>query len=295
MELRHLRYFLAAAEAGNVTRAAERCFVAQSALSTQIARLEAEVGSELFVRSARGVRLTAAGEALRPRAEHLLAVADKLKADMAALRGILAGSLRIGMIQGAPQSLDLVGLIAEFHSRYPDVDISVRTGASNQLARDVLDSALDLAIVATRPEELPGALLVTPLFNDPLVAVVMSDDLILDDQPVSLDSLAQMGPFIHHQSESGLRQSVNAAFERAQVAIDSPFELDQIADMVKLVAAGAGVTIVPSSAVPPETVARLSLTVLKLQDTDAQHTVNAVTTAGPSTAATAFVDMLRSH
>lgn len=292
MELRHLKYFLAVAQAGNVTRAAERCFVAQSALSAQIARLENELGSDLFVRSTRGMRLTVAGEALRPRAAHLLAEADRLQKDMAALRGVLAGSLRIGMIQGAPSALDIVDLVAAFHDRHPGVDLFVRTGVSAELTRDVRDGTLDVAIVATQGSALPSALTLTPLISDPLVAVVPHTCPLPTDRPVTVELLIEQGPFIHYHHGSGLRHSVTATFERAGVEVDTPFELDQIADMIRLAAVGAGVTIVPSSAVQPDTLRGASVRVLPLLGDDAQHVINAVTAAGASAATLAFLEVL---
>ena len=293
MELRHLRYFLAVAETGNVTRAAERCFVAQSALSSQIARLETELGSDLFVRSTRGMRLTPAGEALRPRAVRLLAEAGRLQEEMAALRGVLAGRLRIGMIQGAPPALDIVGLLAAFHDQHPGIELFVRTGASDDLARDVADGNLDVAVVAERGPDLPASLTVTPLIDDPLVAVVAPACPLPAGCAVSVSRLVEHGPFIHYQRGSGLRHSVTAAFDRAGVEVDASYELDQIADMVRLAALGAGVTIVPTSAVHGGHLTEAHAHVLPLQDEAALHTVSAVSASGVSAAALAFLGLLR--
>jgi DNA-binding transcriptional LysR family regulator len=79
MELRHLRYFVAVAETGNLSRAAEKLFIAQPPLSVQIRQLEDEMGTPLFVRHPKGVRLTAAGEALLPEARLLLDRAAHIK------------------------------------------------------------------------------------------------------------------------------------------------------------------------------------------------------------------------
>ncbi len=293
MELRHLRYFLAVAATGNVTRAAEQCFVAQSALSAQIVRLETELGSALFVRSTRGMRLTPSGEALRPRAALLVAEAERLQEDMAALRGFMAGRLRIGMIQGAPRRLSVAGLVTAFHEQHPGVDLFVRSGASADLARDVLDGGLDVAVVAERGPDLPPGLTVTPLIDDPLVAVVPPDCPLSADSPVSVGLLLEQGPFIHYRRGSGLRHSVIRAFERAGVEVEAPFELDQISDMVQLATAGAGVTIVPLSAVGPECPAGTRVRVVPLRDEAALHTLSAVSPAGASTATTAFLLLLR--
>jgi len=247
MELRHLRYFLAVAQAGNVTKAAEQCFVAQSALSSQIGRLEAELGSELFLRSTRGMRLTSAGETLRPLASRLLNEAARVEEEMAALRGVVAGRLRLGMIQGPPAHLDIVELVAAFHRLHPGVELQVHTGASEDLARDVLDGLLDLAVVALREPSLAATLSVTALIDDPLVAVLSREAGLTPEKAVSVARLLEHGPLIHYRQGSGLRRSVTAAFERAGVEVEAPFELDQVSDMVRLAMRGVGVTIVPSS------------------------------------------------
>ncbi|MGV7350041.1 LysR family transcriptional regulator [Mycobacterium kansasii] len=293
MELRHLRYFLAVADTGNVTRAAERSFVAQSALSAQIARLEAELGSDLFVRSTRGVRLTAAGEALLPLATRLLSDADRLLEHMAALRGVLTGSLRIGMIQGAPRSLNIAELIADYHSRHSGIKMYVRTGASDQMIRDVAEGTLDIAIVATHGADTPAGLLLTPLVDDPLVAVFAATGALRQGGPISVQQLVEQGPFIHYRRGSGLRQSVTETFERAGIEAETHFELDQIADMVMLAAVGTGVTIVPASAVRPDGLIGASVNVLPLQDPGAQHRVSAVTIRGASPATSAFLELLK--
>src|SRR5580658_3924177 len=107
MELRYLRYFLAVAETRNFTRAAAQCFVAQSALSEQIARLEVEVGTALFARTSRTVRLTAAGEVLVPLARRVLADVELAQAELDALGGLRRGRLRLGLLQAAASGMDL--------------------------------------------------------------------------------------------------------------------------------------------------------------------------------------------
>ena len=107
MELRHLRYFTAVAETLSFTQAAAECGVAQSALSQQIARLEKDVGAELFTRSSRQVRLTEPGAVLLPWARRLLADAEQAQQDIDALAGLRRGRLRLGVIQTVNSAVDL--------------------------------------------------------------------------------------------------------------------------------------------------------------------------------------------
>lgn len=111
MELRHLKYFLAVASASSLTKAAAECYVAQSALSEQIARLEAEVGARLFARNSRSVRLTAAGEVLVPLAQRILADVETAQAELDALGGLRRGRLRLGLIQTSGSAIDLAEVV----------------------------------------------------------------------------------------------------------------------------------------------------------------------------------------
>src|SRR5262249_46239419 len=100
MELRHLTYFVAIAEEGSMSRAAERLWVAQPGRSSQIRRLEDELGITLFERHSRGVELTEAGELLLERARAVLTAADAARSTAAALEAGLAGSIKIGSATG---------------------------------------------------------------------------------------------------------------------------------------------------------------------------------------------------
>ena len=120
MELQQLRYVVTVAELGNFTRAAERCFVVQSALSHQIARLEQELGARLFHRTSRQVRLTAAGEAFLPAARQCLEAADRARAEVAAATGEIRGRLSVGAIPTVA-AVDVPAAMRTFHERHPHV------------------------------------------------------------------------------------------------------------------------------------------------------------------------------
>ncbi len=139
MDLRHLKYFLAVAETRNFTQAAASCYVAQSALSQQIARLEKDVGARLFSRtSSRSVRLTAAGELLEPLARRILADVDNAQAALDALSGLRRGRLRLGLLQTRASSVDLVEVMADYHAHHPGIDFHVTNAPSAEMAAAVL-------------------------------------------------------------------------------------------------------------------------------------------------------------
>jgi DNA-binding transcriptional LysR family regulator len=146
MELRHLRYFIAIAEEGSFTRAAERLWVAQPGLSTQIRRLEAELGVKLFERHTRGVDLTAAGELFFERARAALAAADDALSTGRDLEAGLVGAVCLGIASEASWS-PLPELLDEFRPDRRKIELTVVVSHGGTLLRDLRDGRLD-AVVA---------------------------------------------------------------------------------------------------------------------------------------------------
>jgi DNA-binding transcriptional LysR family regulator len=145
MELRHLRYFAAIAEERSFTRAAERLWVAQPGLSTQIRRLESELGVQLFERHTRGVELTAAGELFLERARTALAAVDIARSTGRDLEEGLVGSVRLGVVTGAgwPGTAALLG---HFGRERPAVEVTVVETYGGTLLRDLRGGRLDAVI-----------------------------------------------------------------------------------------------------------------------------------------------------
>jgi len=156
MELRHLRYFVAVAEERSFTRAAEKLWIAQPGLSTQIRRLESELGVRLFDRHTRGADLTEAGELFLDRAHVALAAAEAARATGRDLAAGLVGSIRLGVAaylgwRGTSQ------LLASFARDWPHVEVTVSESYGGTLVRDLRDGRLDavLAPAMFAPAELP--------------------------------------------------------------------------------------------------------------------------------------------
>jgi DNA-binding transcriptional LysR family regulator len=155
MELRHLRYFVAIAEERSFTRAAERLWVAQPGLSTQIRRLEAELGIKLFERHSRGVDLTDAGEVFLERARAALVAADDALAVGGNLQSGLVGSIRLGIASGAGWGRT-PALLEQFAEERPDVEVTVVESFGGTLLRDLRDGRLD-ALIAPAVYRSPDA------------------------------------------------------------------------------------------------------------------------------------------
>src|SRR5215218_10664912 len=124
MELRQLQYVVAAADAGNVTRAAASVHVAQPAVSAQIRRLERELGEPLFHRDARGVTLTAVGEAFLPHARAALAAVERGRGAIASLQGLVVGRVDVGV--SGPMDRRFAAALGEFTRSHPQIEVALR-------------------------------------------------------------------------------------------------------------------------------------------------------------------------
>jgi DNA-binding transcriptional LysR family regulator len=145
VELRHLRYFVAIAEERSFTRAAERLWVAQPGLSTQMRQLEAELGVQLFERHTRGVDLTEPGELFLKRARAALAAVDTAGATGRDLEAGVIGSLRIGIAAEA-RSGSVADTLQRFSRERPEVELSVLEAYDGTLWRDLRDGRLDAVL-----------------------------------------------------------------------------------------------------------------------------------------------------
>jgi DNA-binding transcriptional LysR family regulator len=171
MELRHLRYFVAIAEERSFTRAAERLWVAQPGLSTQMRRLEAELGARLFKRHTRGVDLTPAGELFLERARVALAAADEAGATGRDLESGAVGAIRLGLATAA-RWRGTSSLLERFARERQGVELTVLEGLGGTMWRDLRDGRLDAVIAPAGCAS--GDLQTLELGTEPWVALVGS-------------------------------------------------------------------------------------------------------------------------
>jgi DNA-binding transcriptional LysR family regulator len=186
-ELRLIRYFVAVAEEGNVTRAAERLHMAQPPLSVAIRQLEQQLGVALLDRSSRQVRLTAAGEQLLERGRELLAHADAVVGDVQAVERSPSGLLRGGLSPAARFGL-APELLERCSTAAPGVMLHTREDTTGALLRDVRDGRLDLAVVFCPPAV--AGLASAPVRDEPAVVHVRDDHRLASRPHVALDKLA---------------------------------------------------------------------------------------------------------
>ena len=145
MDLNGLRIFLAVAEQGSVSRAAQALNYVQSNITARLRKLEEDLGSDLFYRKSRGMGLTPAGENLLGYARKMLLLAEEAR-NIVASPDILLGKLAVGSME-TTAAIRLPPFLAEFHGRYPEVEMTLRTGTTGELRQLVLDYKLEGAFV----------------------------------------------------------------------------------------------------------------------------------------------------
>lgn len=253
MELRQLEHFVAVAEDASFTKAARRLHYVQSALSVSVQALERELGVRLFDRTTHRVALTSAGEALVAAARRTLAAAEETRDIAAGVRGVLRGTLRIGLMQSFAFA-DIPGLLGQFHRQHPGVEIQVHpaAGGAAALAQELREGALDIAFIALPdlPDPPPGVT-VFPLGSEDLVLVTDRAHAPPGRGPVHLDALVD-ATFVDVATGWGIRTVVDTAFAAARLDRRVQFEIADIATLLQLVQAGLGIALLPPSTIPSD-------------------------------------------
>lgn len=247
MELRHLRYFVAVAEALHFRRAAEKLGIQQPPLSMQIRQLEAEIGTPLFRRAQRRVELTDAGRSFLEDARSLLAQAQA--AAGRARRAALGehGRLRVGMINSAPFHPLILRILREYRERHAGVAMTLEETSTPDLAERIRANALDIAFVRPLLDETPG-LITEHLFDEPVLLALPKGHPLARRRNISLGALS-LEPFVLFSRPvgSGLHDQIISACHRAGFSPRVTQEASQVTSIVNLVAAGLGVSLVPAS------------------------------------------------
>ncbi len=246
MELRHLRYFVAVAEEGSLTVAAERrLHTAQPSLSRQMRDLEYEVGAELMTRSARGIELTPAGRAFLDHAR--LALAQVEAAREAARRAARPAktSFALGFLTG--QEMDwLPEAMRILHDELPKLEVTVSSQYSPDLADGLMRGRLDLAFM--RRETSSTDLEFAAVIKEPLVAVLPSDHRFASRKAIALKDVVDE-PFISvSRTAPALQAILNDYFDKSGTAIKPAHEADNLAMAISLVASTRGVAFLPAYA-----------------------------------------------
>jgi DNA-binding transcriptional LysR family regulator len=247
LNLRQLHYFLAVADEGSFTRAAERLLVAQPSLSQQIKSLEKELGGPLLERLPKGVRLTAAGKAFMPEARAAVTHAASARRNARSVLGLDSGELEVATVTSVAIGV-LPSAFRTWHERYPATTIALR----EYTHRSALDEAVRMGVgdiaVGPRPAHWRGPV-VDLGWEEFVVVLPTSDPLAKTARSVSLQDLADRD-WVLFGADHGLSALVLDVCARAGFTPRRTVQTAQVAAAGHLAAAGLGVTIIPGNVVP---------------------------------------------
>jgi DNA-binding transcriptional LysR family regulator len=242
-----LRVLKEVAYRGSFSAAAEALSYTQSAVSQQIAALEAEVGMKLLERHARGVSLTAAGQTLVGHAEGILARLETAEAALAAIAGLRAGRLRMASFPSAGATLMPLA-IANFRSSYPDVELTLIEGEPEEIVPRLRAGELDLALLYEFAGEAPRERVMrVELFEDPMYLALPGEHRLAAKDKLRVADL-KLEPWVQTSQASPCARHVVRCCHAAGFEPQVSFESDDYQTVQGLVAAAVGVALIPELA-----------------------------------------------
>jgi LysR family hydrogen peroxide-inducible transcriptional activator len=265
MELHQLRYVCAIADTGNFSRAAERCKITQPSLSQQVLKLEEELGTKLFDRLGRSIRLTEAGRAFIPRARTILEQMEAARSSATDQNTDLRGSVAVGVIPTVAPYL-IPSYAARFAKRYPDAKLRIVEDTTSVLIAGLRDLSIDVAILALplRHKELE----LFPIRTEPLFAALSRHHPCASAKSLALKELRGES-FVMLRDGHCFRDLSIDTCTRARVTPHIAFESGQFSSLLGMVAAGVGVSLVPEMAIDRNVACRY----VRLSDPQATRTI----------------------
>ena len=252
LEVRQLRYFLAVAETGQITTAAERLGMKQPPLSQQIRALEAQLDVRLFTRHAKGTRLTDAGALLLDEARRIVGDVDAVERLMARVAQGQYGRLSVAFTSSAAAHAFTPQLLRAFRARHAGIDLEISELNAADLTEAIVAGRLHCGILRV-PVARPPGLVFTPLLHEPVRVALPSDHPLAlgrsaRPRPVALRQLAAE-PFIlvRRPGAPGLYANLLALCEEHGIRPHVAAEVERMMTGLSLVAAGVGVSVVPAS------------------------------------------------
>jgi len=289
MEIHQLTYFVAVAETGSFSRAAEKCNVAQPSLSQQIQKLEQELGEALFERLPRKVVLTDAGRILLPRATSILGELQDIKHTLNQNMEAGHGLLHVGFIPTiAPFVLPRV--IKRFSKEFPHARLTVQEDVTDSLVRDLIDGKLDVGITSM------------PIHNKLIRTQELHTELLLVASPRKNDIITRASihvkelddfPFIALSEMHCLGEQIQSFCHLQELELKVVCDTSQLTTVQNCVALGLGVSLVPRAMAVNDISSRINYRTLS--DTSPQRKIAAATRADrtPSFLAQEFIDIVR--
>jgi DNA-binding transcriptional LysR family regulator len=245
MELRQLRYLIAIAEEGSFTRAAAFTHVAQPALSRQIQKLERELGLPLVDRTTRRATLTPAGHQAVAAARRALRELETLAHALQQTRTLLTGTVTIGVTQ-TPGPMDFPRELAAFSRRHPGIELLVREGLSVDLASQLREDRIDLAVISGISVRDRRQLELRATHSEPLMALLPADHKLSARRRLRVADLRD-DRFISFPPRATIRREVDRAAAAVGYVPHASIETNDVGRAAALVGEGLGVAILPES------------------------------------------------
>ncbi len=269
---RQLRYFVEIADSGSFSAAAERLFVAQSALSRQIKELETQLQTPLFERTARQPRLTAAGEAFYPRARNLLSELLKASEMTTQIGNGQLGTLRLSHSSTVPMSGPLLQGISNWLERCPGVSMDIAKLSSEAQLEEIADGRLDVGLLRLPVLRQRDGVRVVPLYSEQLLlAVPPNHPLANSSTPIELEQLKDEAFIsIPHPQRGGLSYLSAELCMRAGFFPKAARVMSRKTTQLQLIQAGFGIALLPKSM---QDISPASVRFLPLADPDCLSTV----------------------
>lgn len=260
MEISQLEVFLAVAREGGFSRAAEKLYRTQSAVSQAIRKLEAEIGEPLFDRSTRDGVMTDAGNVLQEYAERLLNLRENAREALGELRELQKGKLVVGANEFT--ALYLLRVLAEFRRLHPAIRIVVQRSLGSQIPDDIRRHKCEFGVLTYDPQDPELASVV--VYSDELIFVVPPHHPLARESKVSIRQLGAES-FVAHIVSSPYREKVIQAFEKHKTPLHMGVELPTLQAIKRFVAMGNGVAFLPEISVEDE-IARGELVRIPVQE-----------------------------
>jgi DNA-binding transcriptional LysR family regulator len=260
MDISQLEVFLAVAREGGFSRAAEKLYRTQSAVSQAVRKLETEIGESLFDRSSRDGLLTDAGRVLQEYAERLLNLRENAREALTELRELQKGKLVVGANEFT--ALYLLRVLAEFRRLHPAIRIVVQRSLGSQIPDDVRRHNCEFGVLTYDPqdEDLASAV----VYSDELIFVVPPQHPLARESSVSIRQLGAES-FVAHIVSSPYREKVIQAFNKYKTPLHMGVELPTLQAIKRFVAMGNGVAFLPEISVEDE-IARGELVRIPVQE-----------------------------
>lgn len=248
MEMSQLEFLLKVVEEGSFSKAAQRVYRTQPAISIAIRRLEEEIGAPIFDRTQKTPTLTETGQIIYDYAQRIIVLRDQAKANVVRLKKLEQGCVRIGSNESTSLYL-LPEVLLGFRQKHPKIKVEIFRHVSDKLPREVSDRKVDFALMAYKP--LEKELEAFPVLKDELVLVLSPKHPLAKEKSVAVKDLGRE-TFLAHNVQTASRKKVIETFAKTNTPLNITLELDTVETIKRFVRKNLGLAFVPRMCVNEE-------------------------------------------